>query len=306
MKKKDVFTISEVRAFSRFYTNILGLLNQSILDSPYSLTEARTLLEIKGTNNCTAALLTQKLDIDRGYLSRILKRFESDGLIVRENSNDDRRIVFLHLTPKGNQVMSNLEGKAELQIQRLINHLTKGEKEKLVDSMKYIKKSLSSGDNSILIRSYKKEDIDFIVERHRELYDKEYGFSSEFVDYVEKYVKEFDKCHDEVKENIWIAEANGKRVGMIALVKAEDDTAQLRWFLIEPEMRGKGLGRKLMKTVIDFCKEKGYRHVFLWTVDILEAARHLYKVYGFALTEKVKNDTWTDDVINEERWDLSL
>jgi N-acetylglutamate synthase-like GNAT family acetyltransferase len=161
-------------------------------------------------------------------------------------------------------------------------------------------------DGSILIRSYKKEDIDYIIERHRELYDKEYGFSSEFVDYVEKYVKEFDKNHDEARENIWIAEADGKRVGMIAIVKAGDETAQLRWFLIEPEMRGKGLGHRLMKTVIDFCKEKGYRHVFLWTADILAAARHLYQVYGFALTETVPNDTWTDDVINEERWDLHL
>lgn len=161
-------------------------------------------------------------------------------------------------------------------------------------------------DRSILVRNYKKEDIDYIIERHRVIYDKEYGFSSEFMDYVEKYVKEFDKNHDEAMENIWIAETGGKRVGMIAIAKAEEDTAQLRWFLIEPEMRGKGLGHRLMKMAVDFCKEKGYRHVFLWTVDILEAARHLYQAYGFALTETVENDAWTDDVIKEERWDLYL
>lgn len=161
-------------------------------------------------------------------------------------------------------------------------------------------------DGSVIIRSYKKGDIDYIIERHRELYDKEFGFSSEFADYVEKYVKEFDKNHDEARENIWIAEADGKRVGMIAIVKAGAETAQLRWFLIEPEMRGKGLGHRLMKTAVDFCKGKGYRHVFLWTVEILEAARHLYQVYGFVPTETVPNDTWTDGVINEERWDLYL
>jgi GNAT superfamily N-acetyltransferase len=93
---------------------------------------------------------------------------------------------------------------------------------------------------------------------------------------------------------------------MIAIAKAEEDTAQLRWFLIEPEMRGKGLGHRLMKTAVDFCKEKGYRHVFLWTVDILEAARHLYQVYGVTLTETVENDVWTDDMIKEERWDLYI
>jgi N-acetylglutamate synthase-like GNAT family acetyltransferase len=168
------------------------------------------------------------------------------------------------------------------------------------------RETLPCGDGSLLIRSYRKDDVDYIIDRHRELYDKEYGFSSDFVDYVEKYVKEFDKNHDETKENIWIAEAGGKRVGMIALVKAAEDTAQLRWFLIEPEMRGKGLGHRLMKTLIDFSKEKGYKHIFLWTVDILKAARHLYKYYGFKLTETVENDVWTDDVILEERWDLEL
>jgi N-acetylglutamate synthase-like GNAT family acetyltransferase len=172
--------------------------------------------------------------------------------------------------------------------------------------MGYTRETLPCGNGSVLIRSYHKDDVDYIIDRHRELYDKEYGFSSEFVDYVEKYVKEFDKSHDETKENIWIAETGGKRVGMIALVKAAEDTAQLRWFLIEPEMRGKGLGHRLMKTLIDFSKEKGYRHVFLWTVDILKAARHLYEYYGFKLTETVKNDVWTGDVILEERWDLEL
>lgn len=160
--------------------------------------------------------------------------------------------------------------------------------------------------NSVVIRTYKAKDIGYVIARHRELYEDEYKFSKEFSDYVGKYVLEFHEHHDEAKENMWIAEVNGKVAGVIALVKVDDDTAQLRWFLIEPEARGKGLGRKLIETLIDFCKEKGYKHILLWTVNILEAARHLYGSYGFKLTESVENTSWTDDIIYEEHWDLYL
>jgi len=142
-----------------------------------------------------------------------------------------------------------------------------------------------------VIRIYKPEDIDYIIKRHREIYYKEYGFGPEFGDYVEKYVNEFNKKHDDTKENIWIAELKGKQVGVIALVKADEDTVMLRWFLIEPEMRGKGLGHKLMDIFMNFCREEEYKHVFLWTVHKLQTARHLYSKYGFKLTETKLNNS---------------
>lgn len=132
-----------------------------------------------------------------------------------------------------------------------------------------------------------------------------YGFGSEFGDYVEKYVLKFSHNYDSSRENIWIAEDGGKRVGVIAIVKVDDRTAQLRWFLIEPGMRGRGLGHKLMDTAIQFSGEKGYSHVFLWTVSSLETARHLYMSYGFTLTETMENHTWSFK-LTEERWDLDL
>ncbi len=300
--------ISEVRSFSRFYTNILGLLNQSILDSQYSLTEVRILLEINITKDCTANILIDKLDIDRGYLSRILNRFKSDELITKETSCNDGRLIFLRLTLRGKQVLSELEEKSNKQAWKLVNHLTESKKEKLVDSMKYIKSSLALAfsEQTLKIRTYKLEDIDYIIKIHRELYEHEYGFESTFGDYVEKYVVQFNKCCDKTKENIWIAEMNSKPVGVIAITKLDDDTAQLRWFLIEPEMRGKGLAHKLMKTAMDFCKEKKYKHVLLWTADMLKIARHIYKKYGFDLTESIDNTSWTDKLVKEERWDLYL
>lgn len=304
IKKNSI--ISEVRSFSRFYTNILGLLNESMLDSPYSLTEVRILLEISTIKNCTANALIDKLDIDRGYLSRILNRFKSDEIITKETSCGDGRLIFLKLTLRGKQVLSELEEKSNKQAWKLVNHLTENQIEKLVDSMKYIRSSLAFAEETLKIRTYKSDDIDYIIKKHRELYKNEYGFVSTFGDYVEKYVAQFNKCYDKTKENIWIAEMNSKPVGVIAIAKLDNDTAQLRWFLIEPEMRGKGLGHKLMKTAMDFCKEKNYNHVLLWTADVLKTAHHIYKNYGFNLTESVDNTSWTDKLVKEERWDLYL
>ena len=215
-------------------------------------------------------------------------------------------MIFLKLTLKGKQILSALEEKSNKQAWKLVNHLTQNQIEKLIDSMKYIENSLSITKEPFEIRTYRPDDIEYIIKRHRELYEHEYDFASLFGDYVEKYVVEFNKCYDKTKENIWIAEVNSEPVGVIAIAKLDNDTAQLRWFLIEPEMRGKGLGSKLMKIAMDFCREKNYNHVLLWTADVLKTARHIYKNYGFNLTESVDNTSWTDKLIKEERWDLYL
>lgn len=306
MEKTHVNVISEVRNFSRFYTNILGLLDQSILDSPYSLTEVRILFEINKINKCTANTLIDKLGVDKGYLSRILNRLKLNGLITKEKCCNDARSNFLKLTAKGNQLLINLSKKSDIQVENLINHLKDDEKEKLVDSMKYIIKSLSDNKKLFKIRTYKPNDINYIIKKHREIYKDEFGFSHVFGDYVEKYLTKFDRSHDVDKENIWIAEENNKSVGIIAITRIDNLTAQLRWFLIEQEMRNKGLGHILLNTALNFCKEKNYNHIILWTADVLKAARYLYKSYGFNLTESINNTTWTDHLIKEERWELRL
>ena len=302
--KHDV-AIKQVRDFNRVYTNILGLLNKHILDSPYTLTEVRILLEIKKTTDCTANTLITKLSIDRGYMSRIIKRFETNGLITKESARTDNRKSFLRLTQKGKEVMSKLEDKSNEQVKILIDHLSENNQRKLVESMNFIKNTLLDGLKPISIRTFTPKDVDYIIDRHRALYEAEFGFTSEFGDYVEEYVKKFMENFDASKETIWIAEENGASVGVIAIVKADDATAQLRWFLIEPELRGRGLGHKLMDAAVDFCRDKGYKHVFLWTVNILEPARHLYKEHGFSLTEQKEHELWGHH-LTEERWDLSL
>lgn len=298
--------ISEIRSFNRFYTNILGLLNKHILDSDYSLTEVRIMLEIDRAAGCTANSLIDRLEVDRGYMSRILKRFESNGLITKESSASDARKTLLQLTVQGKQLLSELEAKSDRQVRGLIRNLPEEQQKKLVASMKYIKDSLSAAINPVSIRDFESKDIGYIIDRHRELYEREYGFSPVFGDYVAEAVSKFAAAYDKERENIWIAEAEGETAGVIALVRVDDETAQLRWFLMEPRMRSKGIGHALMKTLMDFCRAKNYSHVFLWTVSLLGAARHLYESYGFRLTETHENNSWSREPITEERWDAYL
>lgn len=298
-------SVNEIRSFNRFYTDILGLLNKYILESEFSLTEARILLEINLNENCTSNKLMTLLNVDKGYLSRILKKFDEIKLIKKIPSNTDGRLFNLSLTHEGERKLQEIHDKSNKQIEKLIDKLNESELDLILSSMNSIETILKKDNHEITIRRYNETDLDYIITRHLEIYKSEYCFGPEFEYYVKKYILQFNENHDDNSEAIWIAESNGKRVGAIALVKVDEETAQLRWFIIEPDMRGKGLGNQLMKTLIEFCKEKKYTHVFLWTVSILKTARHLYEKYNFSLTESKPNNDWGLSLI-DERWDLYL
>ncbi|OEF98136.1 bifunctional helix-turn-helix transcriptional regulator/GNAT family N-acetyltransferase [Desulfuribacillus alkaliarsenatis] len=298
--------IDDIRGFNRFYTDVLGLLNRHVLDSEYSLTESRILYEINKHPLCTANQLMSKLNLDRGHLSRILKQFHKQGLIAKHSSTTDGRKVNLKLTEIGKDILASLETSSSSQVQKLINHLTRAEQRSLAKSMRQIRSALLDGVEPITIRFFKdSNDIDYIVDKHRDIYGKEYGLGSEFISYVEKYIRQFQQTHNKEKEAVWIAETNSKVVGAIAAVMVDDSTVQLRWFLLEPEVRGRGLGQRLMNVAIEFCRDKGYEHAFLWTLDKLDTARHLYRKYGFTITETKENNTWAKN-FTEERWDIKL
>lgn len=297
--------ISQIRSFNRFYTNVLGLLDQHILDSGYSLTEVRVLLEISKINHCTANALVNKLKIDRSYMSRIIKRLDKDELITKVQSEQDNRVNFIALTKKGSGTITLLNKKSDEQIGSLIQHLNQGEVSKVLDAMEIIKSRISEVLNPITIRNFVSDDIDYVISRHQILYKEEYKLSPVFGDYVEKGLHHFAQCYDEEKECMLIPEMNGHPVGSIVIAKVDDKTAQLRYFLLEPETRGRGLGHKLVDMALDFCREKDYKHVFLETISALETARHIYASKGFRITQSHKNPTWGKDIL-EERWDLDL
>lgn len=160
-------------------------------------------------------------------------------------------------------------------------------------------------EEKLLIRDFVEEDLDYIVKRHGKIYEREYNFDDTFIDYVKKPLYKFYENFDSNKENIWIAEYEGNIVGFIALVKVNEETAQLRWFLLEKEMRGKGIGSKLMSTLLNFAREKNYKNIYLWTVDFLDAARHLYEKFGFELEETKTSNIWGKR-LTEEKWNLNI
>lgn len=296
--------VAEIRDFNRFYTNFIGLVNRNILKSPYSLAEVRVLLEIDAAGRCTARDLTRKLDIDPGYLSRMLSRFTKNGLVEGSVSPSDGRAKILSLTDKGRDTFRQVSSESSRQVASILGELPEKDWLRLINSMRSIRSILSHGNNrEISIRTHRIGDLGYIIYRHAVLYQEEYGLGPVFEDYLLEGFLAFSRSKQ--PGTIWIAEDGDQIVGSIAIAGIDSETAQLRWFLIEPEYRGVGLGRRLMTVAMDHCRDKGYRKVFLWTFSDLHAARHLYKEYGFQITEEHPNDSWKPGIV-EERWDISL
>lgn len=293
-----------IRKFNRFYTNIIGLVNQTILDSPYSLAEVRVLLELLLEGEYTASDLTRQLAIDPGYLSRMLRRFHKEALITKTRSAADRRAHTLTLTAAGRATIEKLSAASTRQIADLLSDLPASDQDRLVGHMEAIRAILSRQPGSLpAIRPARPGDAGFIAHRHGVLYEKEHGLDQVFEQYVISGMAKFFASG--TLGRIWVAEFAGRIVGAIAIVGIDEGTAQLRWFLIEPEFRGSGLGRRLMHTAMDYCRQNGFHNVFLWTFVGLDAARHLYESFGFRPTEQIENTTWRDKLI-EEKWEVTL
>lgn len=160
----------------------------------------------------------------------------------------------------------------------------------------------------ITIRPFcSEEDVSFVIAGQLKLYKEEYGFDTPvWIEYVTNGVHELINKFDDKKDCMYILEHDKVAAGSIAITHENEKTAKLRFFFLEPTVRGMGAGHMLIDLAIDFCKEKRYEHVLLWTMSKLEAARHLYSGKGFYLTESSKNDTWGSTIYVEERWDLDL
>lgn len=304
--EEKIDLITEIRGFNRFYTNILGLLDQHILDSGYSLTEARVLFEISKTERCTANQLCSALKVDRSYMSRMITKFEKNGLLTRHPSPTDNRHMEIHLTEEGMGLFHELNNRSNKQIGELLTKLDDEQQKKIWEAMRTIKKYLTVATSNIEIRPYREDDVEYVIDRQLSLYESERHFASEI---WKKYLVEgvmalIEKFNPE-KDCMYILEFNGNPAGCVAITHTQDDTAQFRYFFLEPELRGLGAGHKLMDMALNFCREKNYKHVFLWTVSAQETARVLYKNAGFEITQTSKNEDWGVPVL-EEKWELDL
>jgi DNA-binding MarR family transcriptional regulator/GNAT superfamily N-acetyltransferase len=299
--------VDKIRRFNRYYANVLGKIDQEIYHKPYPLTEARVITEIHLRNGCTATEVREKLGIDRGYMSRMLQKFEEEDLIYKKQSEEDKRNFQLYLTDNGQIVYKKLVETAQHEVGKMIQPYSVHDLMKLTQSMETIE-SIFTNETPCLpvisIKPFGPGDVGFVAHLHGRLYSTTYQFGPIFEFYVMKGLTEFMLHTD--KGELWIAEVNGQKVGSIAITKSTDQVAQLRWFIIDEQYHGMGIGKKLMETAIEFCKRQGYQHIFLWTVSILQTARYLYEKYNFKLTEEKQNDTWTGSPLIEERWDLFL
>jgi DNA-binding MarR family transcriptional regulator/GNAT superfamily N-acetyltransferase len=301
-------SVAAVRAFNRFYTRRLGVLDQHLLDSPYSLTEARVLYELAHRDAPSAKEIGAALGLDAGYLSRIVQNFSDKGLISRKPLPADRRQVQLGLTAKGRLAFSRLERLSHDDIATMLATLGVPRAARLVQAMATIEQLLSHADAAApaaILRSPRPGDIGWVVQSHGALYASEYGFDASFEALVAEIAGKFLASFDASRERCWIADLDGKPVGSVFLVRHSDDVAKLRLLLVDPAGRGQGLGQRLVRESIGFARACGYRKVTLWTQSILTAARKIYQEEGFVLVASDLHRSFGHNLTGET-WELKL
>ncbi|GGO03162.1 MarR family transcriptional regulator [Microbispora rosea subsp. aerata] len=297
-----------MRAFNRFYTSVIGVLGAGMHDTPYSLTEARVLFELGTREAADAAGIRAALGLDPGYLSRILAKFETEGLISRERSAEDARRQVVRLTPKGRDTFGVLDRRSAAEIETLLAKLTDPERRRLVSAMGTVRSLLeqpAERREPYVIRPPRAGDLGWVVHRHGVIYSEEYGWGASFEALVARIVADYVDNHDPRREAAWIAEVRGEPVGCVFCVRKDDTTAQLRLLLVEPSARGMGIGGRLVHECLRFASAAGYRRITLWTRDVLVSARRIYQAAGFELVEQHPGEE-SGIPVNDQIWAKDL
>jgi DNA-binding MarR family transcriptional regulator/N-acetylglutamate synthase-like GNAT family acetyltransferase len=300
--------IEAVRAFNRFYTRQIGLLEESLLESDFTLTECRVLYELAHRTAPTAAQIGNALGLDAGYLSRILAKFEQRKLVRRTDSKQDVRAVHISLTATGRKAFAPIDAAAREHIDGLLKPLDKGAVGALTEAMGVVRRVLGDSraePNAYQLRDLKPGDVGWIVHRQAVLYTREYGWDQTYEALVAEILGAFIKSYDPQRERSWIAEREGQVIGSVFVMQKTEDVAQLRLLYVEPSARGLGLGRHLVDECIRFTRAKGYKKLTLWTNDCLTAARKIYQAAGFKLLKEEKHHSFGKELVGQT-WDLDL
>ena len=303
--------IAAVRRFNRYYTRQIGVLRKTFLDSPYSLGEARVLYEIAINHSPTASEIARSLDLDAGYLSRVLRNFERRGLIRKRASPKDGRQSHLTLTPRGRKSFMPLDARSQRDTAAMLGKLAPAEQARLIAAMTAIETLLEGQiqepkpQRRYTLRAPRPGDFGWIIKRNAELYAQDYGWVAPFEGVCAQIVADFVNKFDATRERGWIAEIDGENVGSLMLANDGDGVARLRLLLVEPRARGLGIGARLVDEAIRFARSAGYRKIALWTHSVLTAARHIYQGAGFKLMRSEEHQNWGQPVVSEH-WDLDL
>jgi len=300
--------VAAVRAFSRFYTGIIGLLDEGLLDTPHPLPEARVLFELAQQERTDVVDLRQALRVDGGYLSRLLARMEANGLLARERSATDGRRQTLRLTEAGRQAYTELNERSAAQIGEMLGPIDADRRHRLVRAMASIEAILSPAEptppSTVIIRPAGHGDYGWMVQRHGALYAREYGWDETFESLVARIVADFvDARHADPelakRTAAWVAEVDGAPAGCILCTQKDDETAQLRLLLVDRSARGKGVGGKLVDECIRFARGAGYERMMLWTNSVLVEARRIYERAGFELVDEEPHHSFGHDLVGQ-------
>ncbi|HVV42044.1 MAG TPA: helix-turn-helix domain-containing GNAT family N-acetyltransferase [Nitrobacter sp.] len=301
--------IAAIRGFNRFYTRRIGVIEPRLLDSPWSLQEARIIYEIAQRGTCTATDLVRELGLDAGYVSRTLRGLQRRQIVSRRPSKEDGRVSEIALTARGRTAFAELDRRSRDDIGSLLRQLGDGERAALVNAMATIERTLEPPAEkppaAYRLRSHRPGDIGWVISRHGAIYAREFGWDIGFEALVAEIAAQFIRNYDPARERCWIAEVGGQPVGSIFLVKASNEAAKLRLLLVEETARGLGIGRALVDECIRFAKEAGYSSITLWTQSILLAARGIYQNAGFRLVKEEAHHSFGVDLIGET-WEMKL
>jgi DNA-binding MarR family transcriptional regulator/GNAT superfamily N-acetyltransferase len=306
--------VAQVRAFNRFYTNVIGVLQGMYLGSPYTLTEGRVLFEAARRDPLPAGELRQSLDIDGGYLSRVLGKLEADALITRHRSRADARRQDIRITAAGRAAVADLDARAARQVGELLDGV---DARRLLDAMQVIMEELgkepSPTTRVVVLRPLRNGDLGWVLQRHAAVYEAEFGFNADFEAVCATILAEFVAFGASAPRRTtgWIAEVDGVPAGCVFCVPdgaavASEKTARLRLLLVEPWARGLGLGTRLVDECLRFAREAGHTDIVLWTYDILAAARRVYQAAGFTLTSEHHDDKAFGYPMMSQTWSRPL
>ena len=304
----SVDQVAAVRGFNRFYTRKLGVLDQHLAKSPFSLSEARVLYELAHRDDLAAKEIGIELGLDPGYLSRIVQKFEDGGLITRKPLPADRRQYRLGLTAKGRQVFAKLNRSSQEEVATMLAALKPADRARLTAAMATIESLLGNETGpvpSAILRDPRPGDMGWVVQSQSTLYASEYGFDSSFEVLVAEITAKFLASFDASRERCWIADIDGVQVGSVFLVRQSDDVAKLRLLLVDPAGRGQKLGQRLVAECISFARACGYRKITLWTQSILVAARKIYQDAGFTHVATEPHRSFGQSLVGET-WELEL
>ncbi|MDX8540977.1 bifunctional helix-turn-helix transcriptional regulator/GNAT family N-acetyltransferase [Mesorhizobium abyssinicae] len=300
--------IDAVRAFNRFYTRQIGLLDEGLLKSPFSLTEARVLYELAHHDGLVASDLVRDLGLDAGYVSRLLKKFEERRLVERAATEADARRSSIALTQAGRDAFAPLNKDSHAQVQALLDKLPPAEQDRLVKAMGTVQRLLGDQPEPrvpYVLRPMQVGDIGWVTRRQGLIYAQDYGWDETYEALVAEILAEFVRKFDPKWERAWIAEREGEVVGSVFLVRKSDAVAKLRLLYVEPSARGLGIGKRLVDECIGFARAKGYRTLTLWTNDILVSARRIYQAAGFELAEEERHHSFGKDLVGQT-WNLEF